>query len=278
MDAPVVTDAAADREPVESFDWSDWGLVLSIARVGDKVDYWALSEDSAALDRLLGDLARVGPESTPNLFPERNDQLAYWINAHNAALLRSLLALADDGQMPVAAPGGIDRRYAFPVDGHKRTPADMGREIERLAGDDWRVRFAVFSGTTEGPPLPERPMLGDMLGAQLDRLVPRAFASPQIVLVDHGADKRLLVWSGLYEVRARLVADYERRMQTRGADLLSVLLERSDRPRREWLNTAVGYPFVEMPVTRQISIAELTPKKQEEDGQQGLLPNFVIPD
>ncbi|MCZ6817157.1 MAG: hypothetical protein O7F76_10765, partial [Planctomycetota bacterium] len=71
--------------------------------------------------------------------------------------------------------------------------------------------------------------------------------------IDHGNPKQLLLCQGLYTIRQRLIDDYERRMRTTDATMLSVLLEWSDAFRRETLNSAVGYPVTPMPIDRRIN-------------------------
>jgi hypothetical protein len=45
----------------------------------------------SALDRYLASLGRVSPDSSSALFATRADQLAYWINAHNAVVIAGVL-------------------------------------------------------------------------------------------------------------------------------------------------------------------------------------------
>ena len=69
--------------------------------VGDGlVDYEGLSKLSRKkLDIYLDGVARFGPRSTPEVFPEIADQLAYYFNAYNAIMLRKWLdeGAGDDG-------------------------------------------------------------------------------------------------------------------------------------------------------------------------------------
>jgi len=61
---------------------------------GDKVDYAAWknsSEDLATLDRQVDLLARVSPDSHPELFPTSEAQRSYWINTYNTLVLQAVL-------------------------------------------------------------------------------------------------------------------------------------------------------------------------------------------
>ena len=62
---------------------------------GDKVDYaaWKNSpEDLATLDRQVDLIARVSPDSHPELFPTSEAQRSYWINTYNTLVLQAVLA------------------------------------------------------------------------------------------------------------------------------------------------------------------------------------------
>ena len=61
---------------------------------GDKVDYaaWKKSpEDLARLDRQVDLIARVSPDSHPELFPTSEAQRSYWINTYNTLVLHAVL-------------------------------------------------------------------------------------------------------------------------------------------------------------------------------------------
>ncbi len=61
---------------------------------GKKVDYaaWKNSaEDLASLDRHVDLIARVSPDSHPELFPTSEAQRSYWINTYNTLVLQAVL-------------------------------------------------------------------------------------------------------------------------------------------------------------------------------------------
>jgi len=238
------------------FNYSDWGLTLSRAIRDDGVDYARLAQDPGPIDRFLVRLATTGPESTPDAFPAREARLAYVLNAHNAALVRSVVALCRDGQPPATAPARLDRRFAFEIDGRRQTPAELRAEAIRLAGDDRRVRLAMTTCRRTGPPLFRRPFLPEMLDAGLDLAAREALTSDQVIRIDHEL-QHLLVWRELYDLRGELIREYEARHRTRAATLLNVLLDWSDRPRREFLNSAIGYTVRAMPESREINVPRL---------------------
>ncbi|MBN2560072.1 MAG: DUF547 domain-containing protein [Phycisphaerae bacterium] len=258
------SDGATVRDAPIVLDWSDWGLTLSRAAAGDMVDYDRLLKGHRCLDRFLSRISRLGPQTAPRQFVDRDSRVAYLINAYNATILRSVLELARDGKLPRRAPGDLESRYRFWIDGRLRSPADLRRAVEELAADDWRVRLALCDGRGVGPPLPRQVLLGDMLDAQLNHVTCSGLLSPRVVSIDYGERKRLLVWSGLYKIKDRLIRDYENRLNTRNASFLNVLLERSDEPRREVLNSAVGYEVAMMPSSDHLNA--LDPAREEERG------------
>ena len=247
---PVV-DSSQESGPA-IIDWSDWGLTLNIAVVDDRVDYSKLAARSEPLDRFLAQVGRIGPNNAPDQFPRPEHAQAYYINCYNAAILRGNLELLRPKPLHLFVAGNPDSRFRFRIDGRMCLPADLRREALKLAGDDWRVRFSLCDGTLGGPPLNRHAFLPDMLDAQLNEAVRSALASPQIVAIQHGERKQLMLWRGIFDTREQFVKDYERRTGARSATILNVLLEwtPNDPARRSLLNSAVGYEVVAAPTNR----------------------------
>ncbi len=254
--APRTIDIAQSsdaRTDAASLDVAPLGLLLHRIVAGEQIDADKLLANRELLDAFLASAARVGPAATPDLFPDADSRVAYWINCHNAALLRSLVALARDGHSPERLPGDLDRRFAFVVDGEPRTPAALRQLAVSAAKDDWRVRLAMCTVRQDGPALRREVLLGDMLDGQLDGIARQALASARVVRISHAYPAQLLVWEGLYAVRASLIAEHHRRVKTTDGTLLSFILDWSDRFRRETLNSAVGYEIVAMPVDTRLN-------------------------
>lgn len=69
---------------------------LLLSYVDDKgdIDYarWQQDEpDLQSLDSYLAAVSRFSPESTPDRFRRRSDELAYWLYAYNAYVIKSIL-------------------------------------------------------------------------------------------------------------------------------------------------------------------------------------------
>jgi hypothetical protein len=257
-----VSEPATSGAP-SKLDWSDWGLTLSRIVHEDRVDYRRLREDPAPINRFLSLVARIGPNSTPDLFVDRQARMAYAINCYNATMVRSVLALDRSGKLPTHTPFDFESRYRFPIDGRLQTPADFRKTTEALAAGDWRARLTLCNATLEGPPLWRRVYLPEMLDAQLAYVARSALTSPEVVRIDHGLDKRLLLWRGIYAIKDVLIQDYQKRHQTSEATMLNVLGEWSNRTRREELNSAIGYVVAPIPSDDRINQFEPLP---ESDG------------
>ncbi len=258
---PIVDAAEARVTEDATIDWSDWGLTLSRVVEGREVNYHACIKNRGALDRFLAHVAYVGPNTAPAAFPGSDYRLAYLINCYNATILRSLLEFADDGAMPSRIPFNLEGRFRYRIDGEWRTPGELRRAVHDRAGDDWRVRFTLCDGSRGGPSLWRRPFLGDMLDAQLNQAARFALASPQVVEIDH-AWQRLRLWSGLHGIAGRLIREHEDRYKTRDATILNALLVYADRPRREQLNSAVGYDVALLPSDNRINAFEPITEKR----------------
>jgi len=251
---PVEITATNSAKATNTVDWSPLGLTLQRVVDGETVRRDPLRESQAELTRLFAQLAHVGPSSTPSRFQQRADRVSYWLNAHTAATLFSLALLAENNDAPEQVPPGFDERFTFEVDGQFRSRAELAAAARDAAAEDWRVELALPTVTEKGPPLPSRIYLPEMLDAQLDRAVRRAFASPRVVRVNHGEIKQIQLWPGLWQLRSRLISDYEASLNTTDATMLNVVLAWTETSfDRVTLNSAVGYAEVPMPQTRRVA-------------------------
>lgn len=221
-------------------DWTDFGVVLSRVITQDKIDYERLLFKKRRLDNILQTLSRCGPSTTPDQFPTSESRLAYFINSYHVLMLRGLIELNDHGHWPREMPADFERRFAANIDGKVRTLATLRQDVLAAAGPDWRVRLVLCNGRRDNPPLPRNAFFARLLNSQLDQAVVKALKSEQVVVIDHGY-KKLLLCHSLYEIREPLIHNFEQRVNTRGATILNVLCDLSQRSRREQLNSAVGY-------------------------------------
>lgn len=166
------TDDVAGRMPAVGFDYSDWNSVVS--RFVDErglVDYDALAKDRAALDRYLAAIRTQGPESTPELFPARDDRLAYYINGYNALVFEGVLSRGPEKK---SVWRGLISGYSFfvrmkvRIDGARTNLKTLEDETIRAGFKDPRVHAALNCASLGCPRLPRRVFLAETLDEQLD--------------------------------------------------------------------------------------------------------------
>ncbi len=114
------------------------------------VDYAAVEKNKDLLDAYLGEVARISPIGQPHLFPTEENQVAYWINAHNAAALKGVLLLGRPKDLTGLA-GRLDHR-PFVFGGHELSLLGVAALLRRDFADA-RVTLVLVRGLRGGPPL-----------------------------------------------------------------------------------------------------------------------------
>lgn len=148
--------AGVSTARAEGFDHTVWDRVLGrfVTEAG-RVDYGAIKKDSAELDRYVARLAERSPLSHPQDFPSRNSQLAYWINAYNALVIKGVVE-----NWPVKSvtsigvlPHSFFWQKKFLVGGKKLTLNDIEKDILLKQLSEPRVHFALVCASNSCPPL-----------------------------------------------------------------------------------------------------------------------------
>jgi hypothetical protein len=156
------------------------------------VYYRALKADRGKLDRYLAALD-VAP-ATYDAWP-RAQQLAFWINAFNAFVLRIVI-----DHYPIRGPSG-----PYPPDSIRQIPGAFDRLRHRAAGrrvtldeieytilpgfDDPRVYFALGRGAVGSPRLRSEAFVAARLESQLQAATRELVTTPQHLHVDEAADE-----------------------------------------------------------------------------------------
>ncbi len=172
-----------------AFDYADWAYTLR-TYVDDhgKVKYAALAADDQPLARFVATVAKVGPTTRPALFPQRDDQLAYYINAYNALVMYQVLqnypeiGTVYDGQ-------GFAFFYgtSFIVDGASINLYDLEHEIVRKKFGEPRIHFALNCASESCPRLPNVVFRPEALEEDLAREAHEFVHDPRNVRLDGGA-------------------------------------------------------------------------------------------
>ena len=139
----------------EGFDHSPWDRVLKrFVTETSRVDYAALKADSADLDRYIAQIAGRSPVSHPQDFPTREAQLAYWINAYNALVMKGVIekwpvkSVRDIGRIPY----GFFVLKKFVAGGRKYTLNGIEDILRRQLGEP-RIHFAINCASNSCPRL-----------------------------------------------------------------------------------------------------------------------------
>ncbi|MHB8874401.1 MAG: DUF547 domain-containing protein [Myxococcaceae bacterium] len=170
------------------FSYQPYGAALRHVDASGRIDYAALQADRTGLDSFVASLARYSPESRPDLFPGREDRLAFWVNAHNALVLQAVV----DRYPDLDSPGDLlARRFywglSWPVGGRRLTLHAIVQRFLRLELADARTHFAVANGTSGGAALEDTPFMPDTVDAQLDDAARRFMRDGRHVRFERGA-------------------------------------------------------------------------------------------
>jgi hypothetical protein len=175
-----------------SFSYEDWNKVLGkYVDARGYVNYDALAKDRADLDRFVAAIEKTSPKSSPELFPARNDQLAYWLNAYNAQVFKGVLARGPEKES--VWKGGIFSGYSFIVGmdivlgGEKLNLKKLEDKTVREGFKDPRVHAALNCASKGCPRLPQVAFDPSKLDEQLDEGMKGFVAEARNVTVDDGA-------------------------------------------------------------------------------------------
>lgn len=146
------------------------------------VDYAGLKSDRASLDAYVDSLARTSPLNRPERFPGRDHELAYWINAYNANVLRGVIdAYPVESVKDIGFLSGFFNRKKFDAGGRELTLNDIENDIIRPVYREPRVHFAINCGAVSCPSLSQRAYAGEDLEARLELALARFARDPEHV-------------------------------------------------------------------------------------------------
>lgn len=193
---------ALAAEAVE-FDHTVWERVLKehVNAIGE-VDYAAIKENPADLDRYVALLAETSPENRPRTFPTRGHELAYWLNAYNALTIKGVVdgwpvkSVRDLGGLPAA----LFRQKRFVVGGKRVSLDYIEHEVIRPRYRDPRIHFALVCAAVSCPRLDRDAFRGNNLDEHLERLTRQFFAERRNLHINGGKNEvwlsKLLDWYG----------------------------------------------------------------------------------
>lgn len=145
--AQVYTDTTVPK-PFNHHVWQE--VLYQFVNQSGEVDFRKLRIMPQRLNDYMTQLSRVSPERTPDYFPTIQDQLAYWVNAHNALALRLIL-----DEYPVNSlkdVSGLVQNNRYPFGGVLYALQVIRKKIDRLDKSKSCV-FMLTNYTKSSPPL-----------------------------------------------------------------------------------------------------------------------------
>jgi hypothetical protein len=138
------------------------------------VEYAALKKDRRLLDAYIDSLRQTSPASHPQRFASSQHELAYWINAYNASVLRGVIdAYPVASVMDIKLFDGFFNRQELVIGGQTLTLNDLENTIIRPQYQDPRIHFVVNCGALSCPELENRAFKADDLEQRLAALCPQ---------------------------------------------------------------------------------------------------------
>ena len=195
--------AAALPVRAQEFDYSLWQRVLGkYVNDAGRVDYAALKAHSDDLDRFAEQIAARSPLSSPRDFPNRPSQMAYWINAYNALVMKGVVenwpveSVLKIGVLPHSFFWG----KKFTVGGRATTLDDIEKGELRKKFSDPRIHFALTCASNSCPPLRRKAFAPEQLEEQLDSAARDFINSPRGMRIEASANRiklsRIFKWYG----------------------------------------------------------------------------------
>ncbi|MEW6268667.1 MAG: DUF547 domain-containing protein, partial [Thermodesulfobacteriota bacterium] len=214
------------------------------------VDYAALARDPGDLERYYALVAAASPDSDPALFPTRDERLAYFLNAYNAAVLVTVLrhypipsvtAVRTPFPLSVASDKiGFFFLQRITLGGETTSLYELENSIVRARFREPRVHFALNCASLGCPRLPRRAFAPAELDRQLDEETRRFFAEERNLRIDHEA--RVVHLSSILDwYEGDFTGWYEERHPGRDATLLDYVALYAPPERRADVESARTY-------------------------------------
>lgn len=191
------TNDPASRTAVDHGTWEQF--LLRYLRIDDagihRVAYGEVDRASLEmLDRYLDHLGTLALERYA-----RREQIAYWLNLYNAAVVRLVLEHYPVGS--ILDIGGLKGPYAVPVvavDNIALSLSDIRNRILLPIFGDPKIHYGLSCGAVGCPNLPAHPFLGARVEQQLAVAAHEYVNDRRCLLIDGGR----LIASALYERHA----------------------------------------------------------------------------
>ncbi len=185
-------DPAAVAAAKVPFPYAEWDALLKKHVDGQgRVDYAALERQGRAdFERVFAAVAASSPKKNPAAYASKGAHEAYFIDAYNVLVWRSVIA-----RLPALKNVDADKQSffydtKFSVGGVDMSLAQLENDVIRPELHDPRVHFALNCASGGCPMLPREAFTPDKVGAQLAREA-RKFCNERRNVDFDAATKRL---------------------------------------------------------------------------------------
>ncbi len=179
----------------DSFSHQRFDLVLR-QTVDDKgrVDYQTLKAQPGKIEAYYQLISHYSPDNHPELFPTEHHRLAYWINAYNVAVIKTVL-----NYYPITGIEQVSPPFPFfflpdktgffvfqrPIFGTVSTSLYyLENSVIRERFAEPRIHFALNCASGGCPRLPDYAFTGEQLEQQLETEARRFFSEPRNFRID----------------------------------------------------------------------------------------------
>jgi hypothetical protein len=171
------------------------------------INYSALQQNLEDLEEYYYLISTYSPDSHPDLFPSEDHELAYWINAYNAAAMKTVMNYYPIvSVLDVKQPGiffflsnksGFFFFQRLTFGGKSTSLYYLENQVIRKRFGDPRIHFAVNCASIGCPRLPRQTFSGDTLDQQLDIETRFFLTAERNYKVDH--DEKVIYLSSIFD-------------------------------------------------------------------------------
>jgi hypothetical protein len=161
-----------------------------------RIDFDALSQNHADLDRVVAFIGAVDPDSHPQLFPDKQSRLAFYVNAYNSLAMYGVVAAGVPESLGGLTKFSFFYLRTFTVGGKSISLYKLENDVIRLMGEE-RVHFALNCMVVSCPRLPRVAFSAGALQGQLDAAARTFIGDNRNVWIDHA--KREVWLSGIFD-------------------------------------------------------------------------------
>lgn len=193
--------------------------------------------------------AVTGPTATPNLYPAKEDRLAYWYNARAAWSIALAMRLHKEENESAAAL----QVFLFPLDGREMTLPDIDQQIFALAG--YQAVVAAPCANLQRAALPRQPFDAETIRPAVRRRFDGFVDDRRRFLIDVET-RQIRFPPVLWKYRDAILAEHKRQYDAPQATLTTALLPWVKGSAARRLQDAVGYACVENTAPGKLALTE----------------------